>query len=63
MTPDYQHLLDQLRAGEIDELTVQPQDFMAFRAVWTNYPARKEIVGSAKRHGEIIYHYQSNETR
>ncbi|WP_057893483.1 hypothetical protein [Lacticaseibacillus brantae] len=63
MTQDYGQLLDQLRSGEIDEITVAPEDFMAFRAVWTNYPARKEIVGTAKRHGEIIYHYQSNETR
>ena len=63
MTPDYTHLMDQLRAGEIDEIAVHPADFMAFRAVWTNYPARKEIVGTAKRQGEIIYHYQSNESR
>ncbi|KRO16702.1 hypothetical protein [Lacticaseibacillus saniviri] len=62
MTQDYAALLDQLRDGSIDSLEVQPEEFMAFRAVWTNYAARKEIVGTAQRSGVIIYRYQSNES-
>ncbi|WP_461213003.1 hypothetical protein [Lacticaseibacillus sp. GG6-2] len=57
MTPDYTQLMDQLRAGEIDQIAIDPSTFNAFRTAWTNYPARKEIVGTAQREGKIIYHY------
>jgi hypothetical protein len=56
---DYVALMDDLRAGKIDEIAITPADFMAFRDAWTNYPERKEIVGTAKRGGNIIYHYVS----
>lgn len=59
MTPDYQSMMDQLRAGELDEIKITPETFAAFRAVWTNYPGRDEIVGTARRKGVILYHYRS----
>ncbi|MCI1893990.1 MAG: hypothetical protein LKJ29_07325 [Lactobacillus sp.] len=59
MAPDYVQMMDDLRAGKLDEIEITPETFLAFRSAWTNYPARKEIVGSAKREGIIIYHYQS----
>jgi peroxiredoxin len=61
LTPDYTKLMDQLRAGEIDQIAITPDTFNAFRAAWTNYPSREEIVGTAKRNGAIEYHYQSVE--
>lgn len=56
---DYLTQLDELRSGKRDEIHVTPEEFSAFRQVWTNYPARKEIVGMAGRGGGITYHYQS----
>ena len=59
MATNYVELMDKLRAGEIEEIDISPANFMAFRDAWTNYPERKEIVGTAKRGGNIIYHYES----
>jgi hypothetical protein len=58
LTPDYAKLIAELKAGTRAEIKITPAEFGAFRAVWTNYPERKEIVGTAGRGGEIIYHYQ-----
>ena len=63
MTQDYVALIDELKTGRRDKITVTPETFMAFRAAWTNYPAREEIVGMAKRDGVIEYHYRSVDSR
>lgn len=57
MDTDFVMLLNQLRQGELQELTVTPEDFMAFRAAWADFPGRKEIVGTAHRGGTIVYRY------
>ncbi|MFD1393702.1 hypothetical protein ACFQ3L_09010 [Lacticaseibacillus jixianensis] len=59
MASDYTKMMDDLRAGKIAEIKIEPATFAAFRTAWTNYPSRKEIVGQAKRGGTILYHYQS----
>ncbi len=51
-------MMDQLRSGELSQIEITPETFNAFRAAWTNYPARKEIVGTAGRLGAITYHYR-----
>lgn len=56
MATDYVELMNKLRSGELSELVVKPEEFMAFREAWSNYPGRKEIVGSATRGGTIVYH-------
>ncbi|GAF40437.1 hypothetical protein FC83_GL000771 [Agrilactobacillus composti DSM 18527 = JCM 14202] len=60
MTADYQQLLDQLAAGEIAEIKIEPKDFFAFRQVWQNHPQRKEIVGIAQRNGNVLYRFHEN---
>ncbi|WP_040534516.1 hypothetical protein [Schleiferilactobacillus shenzhenensis] len=55
--PDYQQALEQLVAGKIDEITIKPENFFAFRAVWTDFPQRNEIVGTAERGGTITYRF------
>lgn len=55
MASDYRQQLQDLLNGKIDELTVQANDFMAFRKAWQVLPQRKEISGTAKRNGTIIY--------
>lgn len=59
MAGDYLQALDALKAGTQQELVITPDDFAGFRPVWTNYPNRTEIVGTAQIGGTIVYHYQS----
>lgn len=60
MADDYVALMDQLRDGSLAELRVKPDQFMAFRAAWNNYPERKEIVGTAEHGGDIVYHAEGD---
>lgn len=59
MATNYVELMDQLRSGAIEEIVVDQASFLEFRKAWTNYPERKEIVGTAKRGGGIVYHFVS----
>lgn len=59
MAENYTQMMDDLRAGKLDQIKITPETFPAFRTAWTNYPDRKEIVGHAKREGIILYQYQS----
>ncbi|KRN28419.1 hypothetical protein IV38_GL001419 [Lactobacillus selangorensis] len=52
--------MDDLRHGKIDEIKVGHDEFMDFQKVWVNYDQRKEIVGTARRNGTVIYHYAEN---
>lgn len=58
--PDYQQALQQLVAGEISEITIKPENFFAFRKVWTDFPQRNEIVGTAQRGGTIVYQFHES---
>ncbi|MFD1673011.1 hypothetical protein ACFQ5M_12995 [Agrilactobacillus yilanensis] len=60
MAEDFEHALTQLVAGEIDEIKVEPKDFLKFRRFWQERPERKEIIGIAQRNGQIIYEFREN---
>ncbi|WP_057769379.1 hypothetical protein [Lactobacillus selangorensis] len=60
MTRDFKQEMDDLRHGKIDEIKVGHDEFMDFQKVWVNYDQRKEIVGTARRNGTVIYHYAEN---
>lgn len=53
---DYASLLKQLHDGTLDELVIQPPEFMAFQKVFQGSPYRSQIEGNAKHGGEIHYH-------
>lgn len=55
---DYNKLLTQLVAGEIDELVIEQPEFLLFRESWNTHPNRKEIVGEAGLEGKIVYRFQ-----
>ena len=57
MEKDYQTLLDRLHAGEITEFEIETAEFMDFQKILLNYNYRKNVVGTAKRGGGVIYHY------
>lgn len=62
MERDYQELLDQLREGTLNELEISTEEFMDFQKILMDYQQRKSIVGTAKRGGGVIYHFNSGNT-
>ncbi|MFT8902596.1 hypothetical protein [Liquorilactobacillus nagelii] len=60
---NYQELLDKLVAGEIDEIKIEPKEFMSFQVALMNFRQRKRIVGIAHQQGIVYYHYNDNPTQ
>ncbi|WP_137598146.1 hypothetical protein [Paucilactobacillus kaifaensis] len=58
MEKDYQQLMEDLRTGKIDSFVITPEEFMAFQVQYRANQFRQEIVGTAKRGGEIEYHLE-----
>lgn len=54
--PDYAEQLEQLHSGQVDEIVIHPDQFMAFQQAFQKYPYRSQIEGDAKHGGEIHYH-------
>lgn len=57
---DYTALLNQLRDGEIKELTIKPDEFFNFQQAFMDYETRKRIIGNAGDHGIVVYHYDND---
>lgn len=57
MMEDYPALLEELRSGDRQELTVTPDQFINFQQALMNYEFRQRIVGQASRGGNITYRY------
>lgn len=53
---DYRQLLEDLRAGKIEEFVVTPEEFMDFQPIYHDYEYRTQIEGKAERSGELHYH-------
>ncbi|USS92926.1 hypothetical protein M8332_04770 [Fructilactobacillus ixorae] len=51
--------LEQLQNGDLQELTVQPDQFFIFQQAFMDYPTRKRVVGTAQENGVVVYHYAS----
>ena len=54
---EIQQLFDQLKNGDIDQLDVSKQDFMAFRSVLVERQDFKHFHGIAHIGGAVTYHY------
>lgn len=54
---DYNEVLDQLKAGEIDSITVEKDDFLDFRSVLIEREDFRHFRGEAYHHGKTIYKY------
>lgn len=52
---EYAAQLQQLAAGEIEELVVQPADFMAFQQAYRDSDLRTKVIGRALRGGVVHY--------
>ena len=51
----YKQLLDQLRNGEIQQLEVKKEEFLAFREVLVKDAQFKHFRGEAQQGGNIIF--------
>ncbi|GFK22411.1 hypothetical protein [Tetragenococcus halophilus] len=54
-------LLQQLKEGKIDKLTVEQPDFLEFRKAWLSFCDRTSFVGEAGLQGTISYRYEPSE--
>ena len=54
---DYNELLNRLKTGEIESLTVEKDEFLSFRTVLIVREDFKHFRGEAFHHGKTIYKY------
>ncbi|MBS9334424.1 hypothetical protein LQZ24_00025 [Fructobacillus sp. M1-13] len=52
---DYAQALLDLRNGEIEAITVEPQNFPAFQKAWSAFPYQNTVKGIAQRAGKVTY--------
>lgn len=55
---DFKDEIDNLVAGNISEITVEQDEFLAFREAWLKHPEKSSIMGEAGLNGRIIYRFQ-----
>ncbi|GEK28298.1 hypothetical protein [Furfurilactobacillus siliginis] len=60
MNEDYGQKLQDMHDGKLAELTVKPDQFMAFQQALIKVTYRQRIVGMADRGGVITYHYEQD---
>lgn len=63
LAEDYANLMAKLKSGEIDEFTVEPDEFMTFQKAYMQFESRKRVVGRADKGGQIVYHYDHDQTQ
>ncbi|AEB29466.1 hypothetical protein CAR_c07720 [Carnobacterium sp. 17-4] len=56
---ELQMKMDQLVQGQVDNITIEKNDFMTFREIWINHKKKEQIIGEALHNGNIIYRYRS----
>lgn len=59
---NYLEALNQLKDGSISELTIKANEFIDFQPILMNFSDRKLVIGEARRGGDIVYHFESNES-
>lgn len=53
----YETQLDQLKAGEIETIEVDREQFFLFRKAWVSREDKKYFVGEAHHNGAVTYRY------
>lgn len=54
---NYEKMITQLQNGEIPNITIQKNDFYAFREILVKHPKFKHFRGEAKQGGAVIFTY------
>lgn len=58
MVDKYEELLEQLAAGEIEEINIQNDEFFVFRDAWLKRSDRILFVGETSLGGHVKYRYE-----
>jgi len=61
LATDYTQLMEDLRPGQRESFSVEPENFMVFHDAYMNYEYRKRIIGMAGLDGQVIYHFESDD--
>ncbi len=56
-----EQIVEKLRSGELKHFLVTKEDFSLFREILVKQKDRENFRGEAKKGGEVIYTYHSNE--
>lgn len=59
----FEEMLEQLAAGEIEEIRVSNDEFFVFRDAWLKRTDRVQFVGEASLGGHVIYRYESSKPK
>ncbi|HSI66535.1 MAG TPA: hypothetical protein VK947_03905 [Planococcus sp. (in: firmicutes)] len=54
---DYDHMLEQLKAGELSSLEVPKEEFLDFRSILVKRADFKHFRGTAHHFGRTVYTY------
>lgn len=54
---NYENMINELQNGEINTITIQKEDFYAFREILVKHPKFKHFRGEAKQGGTVVYTY------
>jgi hypothetical protein len=57
MNDPYSEKFDLLVTGELGEIKVPKEEFLAYRKAWENHPQKDHIIGEAGFEGIVIYRY------
>ena len=52
---DYKEMLDQLRNGEVQSITIKKDEFLQFREQLVKDPQFKHFRGDAKQGGDVVF--------
>ncbi|MDF7627029.1 hypothetical protein OZX65_05290 [Leuconostocaceae bacterium ESL0723] len=53
---DYLAALNQLRAGEIEQIEINPETFPEFQKAWSQFSYQNTVYGVAQPGGRVVYY-------
>ena len=57
---DYKNILDQLRNGELQSVSIKKEEFLQFREHLIKDEQFKNFRGEAKQGGDVVYTFSEN---
>ncbi|NEU29267.1 hypothetical protein GN156_00515 [bacterium LRH843] len=60
---EIEEIVEQLRNGEMNSVTIKKEYFLAFREVIARQNDKIDFRGTAKHHGDTVYTYEPDWTK
>lgn len=57
MVENFENLIEQLRNGQVESITITKEQFEQFRQIIINLPDFKHFRGEAKQGGNVVFTY------